>query len=133
MAGRTTEQIKEKLDIVEYLRNYLALQTAGKNFKGLCPFHKEKTPSFMVSRERQSWHCFGCGLGGDIFAFLMRHENLEFGEALRMLAEKAGVEVERFGGPDYKYLDILYGLNDRAKSFFKRELQDFEPAKSYLK
>ncbi|MBI2034080.1 MAG: DNA primase [Candidatus Liptonbacteria bacterium] len=133
MALRPTEQIKEKLDIVDFLRNYLSLQSAGKNFKGLCPFHKEKTPSFMVSRDRQSWHCFGCGLGGDIFAFLMRYENLEFGEALRMLAEKAGIEIERLGQADYKYLDLLYGLNDLAKDFFERELENFEPAKSYLK
>ena len=74
-----------------------------------------------------------CGLGGDIFAFLMRHENLEFGEALRMLAEKAGIEIGRLGQADYKYLDLLYGLNDLAKDFFERELENFEPAKSYLK
>src|SRR3989337_79389 len=93
MAGTTTELIKSKLDVVDFLRGYLNVQPAGKNFKAPCPFHKEKTPSFMVSPDRQSWHCFGCGEGGDVFTFLMKYENLEFYEALRVLAEKAGVEL----------------------------------------
>ncbi len=128
----TTELIKEKIDVVDFLRGYLQLSTAGKNFKAKCPFHNEKTPSFMVSPERQSWHCFGCGLGGDIFGFLMRYENLEFGEALRVLAERAGVELRRLNPAEYKLTGLLYELNDRAKEFFKSALAASAPAKKYL-
>src|SRR5271155_874080 len=120
MASSTTELIKSKLDIVEFIRGYVTLTPAGKNFKGLCPFHHEKTPSFMVSPDRQSWHCFGCSLGGDIFAFVMRYENMEFGEALRVLAEKAGVELRRENPAEYRYSGLLYELNDAAKNYFKK-------------
>lgn len=133
MAGSTSELIKEKLDIAEVLRGYITLVPAGKNFKALCPFHKEKTPSFMVSPDRQSWHCFGCGIGGDIFAFVMRYENIEFGEALKILAEKAGVELKRLNPAEYKYLGLLYDLNDRAREYFKNQLSLSEEASSYLK
>ena len=120
MPSTTTELIKSKLDIVDFLRGYLTLTPAGRNFKGLCPFHKEKSPSFMVSPDRQSWHCFGCGIGGDIFAFIMRYENMEFGEALRMLAEKAGVELRRENPAEYKYSGLLYDLNDAGEKFFSK-------------
>src|SRR5271169_3142755 len=120
MSSSATELVKSKLDIVEFLRGYMTLTPAGKNFKGLCPFHHEKTPSFMVSPERQSWHCFGCGLGGDIFTFLMRHDNIEFGEAMRALAEKAGIELKHENPAEYKYSGLLYDLNDTAKNFFKK-------------
>jgi DNA primase len=132
MPGTPVELIKEKLDIVEFLRGYLTLQPAGKNFKGLCPFHKEKTPSFMVSPDRQSWHCFGCGIGGDAFAFLMRYENIEFGEALRTLAEKTGVELRRTNPAEYKFAGLLYDIQDLAKVFFKKQLQQSPVAKKYL-
>lgn len=132
MPSSTTELIKSKLDIVDFLRGYLTLTPAGKNFKALCPFHKEKTPSFMVSPERQSWHCFGCGIGGDIFGFVMRHENIEFGEALRMLAEKAGVELRRENPAEYRYSGLLYDLNDAAKNYFRKALAAAPIAKKYL-
>ena len=133
MAGSPSELIKEKLDIVDFLRGYLPLQAAGKNFKAPCPFHKEKTPSFMVSRERQTWHCFGCGLGGDLFAFVMRYENLEFGEALRVLAEKAGVELRRVNPAEHKFTGLLYELNEKARDFFRKSLASSVAAKEYLK
>jgi DNA primase len=132
MPSSTTELIKSKLDIVDFLRGYLTLTPAGKNFKAICPFHREKSPSFMVSPERQSWHCFGCSLGGDIFGFVMRYENVEFGEALRMLAEKAGVELRRENPAEYKFSGLLYDLNDAAKNFFKKALAAAPVAKKYL-
>ncbi len=132
MAGSTTELIKEKLDVVQFLQGYVKIAPAGRNFRALCPFHKEKTPSFMVSPERQSWHCFGCGLGGDVFTFLMRYENLEFGEALRVLAERAGIELQQIQSADYKYTNLLYELNEKAREFFERELQNSNAARKYL-
>ncbi|MFH0890694.1 MAG: DNA primase [Candidatus Liptonbacteria bacterium] len=126
------EEIKQKLDIVEFLRGYLTVSAAGKNFKANCPFHKEKTPSFMISPERQSWHCFGCGIGGDVFSFVMRYENVEFGEALRILADKAGIELRRLNPAEYKYTGLLYELNQLAKEFFRKELENSAEAKKYL-
>lgn len=133
MASSPVEEIKGKLDIVEFLRQYLTLSPAGRNFKALCPFHKEKTPSFMVSPERQTWHCFGCSLGGDVFSFITRYENVEFGEALRILAEKAGVELRRMNPAEYKFTGLLYELNDAAKNFWRKHLADSGEAQKYLK
>jgi DNA primase len=132
MSSPTTELIKGKLDIVEFLRGYLTLTPAGRNFKGLCPFHHEKTPSFMVSPERQSWHCFGCGIGGDVFAFLMRYENLDFSEALRVLAEKTGVELRHENPAEYKYSGLLYDLNESANKFYQKMLAASPIAQKYL-
>ena len=117
------EQIKAKLDIADFIRKYVALVPAGRNLKGLCPFHKEKSPSFMVSPERQSWHCFGCGIGGDAFSFLMRYENLEFAEALRILAEQVGIELRKISPAEYKATGLLYEIQDAANQFFMGELQ----------
>lgn len=118
------EEIKERIDIVGFIRSYIPLLSAGKNFKSNCPFHKEKTPSFMVSPERQTWHCFGsCAEGGDIFKFLMKYENLEFYEALKVLAERAGVELKRASPAEYKQFGVLFDINSLAKDFFKKELE----------
>ncbi len=116
------QQIKERLDIVDFLRPYLTMVPAGKNIKATCPFHKEKTPSFMISPDRGIWHCFGCGLGGDVIAFLMRYENLDFVEALKILGEKTGVDVGRVGTTDQKQFNVLYDINKAAKDFFKKQL-----------
>lgn len=92
------DEIKQKIDIVDFINQYVPLKKAGRIFKAPCPFHNEKTPSFIVNPDRGTWHCFGaCSTGGDVFSFLMKKENLDFGEALRRLAQRAGVELVREG------------------------------------
>lgn len=86
----------------------------------------------MVSPERQGWHCFGCNIGGDVFSFVMKYENVEFGEALKILAEKAGVELKRVSPAEYKHLGLLYDINEKAKDFFKKELENSGITKEYL-
>ncbi|MBI2019486.1 DNA primase [Candidatus Daviesbacteria bacterium] len=109
--------IKEKLNIVDIISEYLPLKKAGVNFKTPCPFHNEKTPSFIVSPERQIWHCFGCQKGGDIFTFLMEKEGMEFKDALEMLAQKAGVTLKKT--PQTKdSKDRLFEINLKAQEFF---------------
>lgn len=132
MENSPAQQIKEKLDLVQSIRGYIELTPAGRNFKGLCPFHHEKSPSFMVSPDRGTWHCFGCGLGGDLFSFVMKYDNLEFGEALKVLAEKAGIELRRMSPQEYKQFGLLYDINAAAKEFFRAELEKMEVAKKYL-
>jgi len=90
------EEIKQKINIVGLIGEYLPLKKAGINYKGCCPFHNEKTPSFFVSEERQNFHCFGCSEHGDIFTFLQKMEGLEFPEALKLLAQKSGVQLKEF-------------------------------------
>src|SRR5260370_25424452 len=88
------DEIKQKIDVADFIGSYVQLKKAGRNFKALCPFHNEKTPSFIVFPDQGTWHCFGaCGMGGDIFTFLMRRENIDFGQALEMLAQRAGVPL----------------------------------------
>lgn len=112
------EEIREKIDIVSLISEYLPLKKLGRNFKTTCPFHSEKTPSFVVSPERQIWHCFGCQKGGDCFTFLMEYENLEFTEALRTLAKKAGV--------DLKEREFTSGISDKKEKIYKINRQAME-------
>ena len=114
-------RVREKIDIVSLISEYIPLKKMGRNFKALCPFHTESTPSFVVSPERQIWHCFGGGAkGGDCFEFLMEYEHLEFGEALRTLAKKAGVELRdsAFAKGLSSKKEKIYKLNRLANEFF---------------
>ncbi len=131
--AKETDLIKEKLDLADFLRSYLTLTPAGKNLKGLCPFHQERTPSFMVSPERKMWHCFGCGLGGDIIKFVMLYEHLEFPEALRFLAEKAGIPIQTLSPTQQREFGILYDLHEEAKNFYKDQLSKNPAGQKYLK
>ncbi len=94
MAVGTVTEVKSRLSVVDVVGETVALRKAGTTFKGLCPFHGEKTPSFVVTPGRESWHCFGCGLGGDVFSFVMQRDGIPFPEALRLLAGRAGVELD---------------------------------------
>ncbi|MCK5459916.1 DNA primase [Candidatus Parcubacteria bacterium] len=125
-----TEEIKSKLDVVDVLQEYIKLIPAGKNFKALCPFHQEKTPSFMVSPERQSWHCFGCSEGGDIFSFVMKIEGIEFIEALKLLAKKAGVQLKPQDPKIVNRKNRLLDINELAKKFYAYLLKKSPAAES---
>lgn len=127
------KEIKEKLDIVDVVKDYIQLFPAGKNFKAVCPFHKEKTPSFIISPDRQTWHCFGsCNEGGDVISFVMKYENLEFYEALKMLAERAGVELKSISPSGQKEFGILYDINLASVEFYKDQLLPHQEARDYL-
>lgn len=113
------DDIKSRLDIVELVQSYIRLQRAGANYKALCPFHAEKTPSFNVSPARQIWHCFGCSKGGDHFKFVMEIEGLEFPEALELLAKRAGIELRREDPRLKSERSRLYQLMEEATRTFE--------------
>jgi DNA primase len=126
------DEIRNRLDIVEFISEHVPLKRAGRNYKGLCPFHSEQTPSFMVSQEKQIFHCFGCGAGGDIFGFLMRHENLGFREAMEVLAARAGVEIRPRSPAEQGQRERLRAANEEARAFFMENLQKSRGALDYL-
>jgi DNA primase len=119
-------EVKQKLDMVEYISEYVTLQKAGRNFKGLCPFHNEKHASFFVFPEQQSWHCFGaCGTGGDIFSFVMKKEGVDFGQALRLLAQRGGVTLSPREAPskaEDEKRERLFQINEAASEYYHHVL-----------
>lgn len=117
------ERVRAASDVVEVIGQYVTLKKTGRTWKGLCPFHQEKTPSFTVSPERQTFHCFGCGAGGDVFRFVQEVERLTFPEALRQLAERAGIELPRFEAAEGES-GKLYELCEEAARLYRRGLLD---------
>lgn len=132
-----TQLIKDRVDIVQLLQEYIPLKKAGANWKANCPFHNEKNPSFMVHPEKQIWHCFGCGKGGDIFSFVQEIEGLDFSEALKLLAKRAGVQLE--SNPAYEGVrdqrTRVIEINEKTAEFFHHtllELPASQEAREYL-
>ena len=133
------DEIKDRIDIVEFISGYVPLQKAGRNHKALCPFHADTTPSFVVFPDGQRWHCFGaCAIGGDVFTFLMKKENLEFSEALRLLAQRAGIplaprtEVQKAEDERHR---LLREINSAAVQYFHHLLvhsPEGQVAREYL-
>lgn len=132
-------EVKQRLDIVELVSEYVTLQKAGRNFKGLCPFHSEKHASFFVFPEQQSWHCFGaCGTGGDIFSFVMKREGVDFGQALRILAQRGGITLsppEASSKAEDKKKEKSFHINEAATEYYHHLLLNTkagERARNYL-
>lgn len=129
------QEIRSRADIVGLVSRYVELKQAGRNWRGLCPFHNEKTPSFNVNPDRQIFHCFGCQEGGDVIAFLMKHEGLSFPEATRQLAGELGIDVpEERGGPEAGVAGRIYEANELAQALYREALRapEGEVARRYL-
>ena len=118
--GSSVEQIKERLGIADVVGSYVKLEKAGSNYKARCPFHNEKTPSFFVSPARGSYFCFGCNAKGDIFSFVEQFEGLDFVGSLKVLAQRAGVELVRENPKAKNEKDRLYRALDVATDFFEK-------------
>jgi DNA primase len=127
------EEIKSKIDIVDFISEYINLSKTGQNYRALCPFHPEKTPSFFVSPSKQIFHCFGCGKGGDVLSFLMEYEKLSFIEALSILATKAGIEFQINKSSTYSISkDKLYRIYEIATEIYSKKLSESQIAQKYL-
>lgn len=124
------DEVKNKVNIVDLVSEYVTLKRAGVNYKGLCPFHNEKSPSFIVSEEKQIFHCFGCGAGGDVYEFLMKIEGLDFYKAIKLLGDKVGVKVEPSGFKKntVKNSDRTLEILNLTKIFYHKLLLNHEKA-----
>ena len=120
----TISRIKESANIVDIIGEYIPLKRAGQSYKALCPFHSEKTPSFVVNPKKGIFHCFGCGVGGNVFNFLMKYKGISFPDAVRLLGERVGIRVESTGTDDklQRKRDALYRINESAVEFYHRNL-----------
>src|ERR687885_18424 len=128
MTASPVEEVKSRVDLVDLIGSTVALRQSGRSYRALCPFHSEKTPSFYVFPETQTWKCFGCGAGGDAFSFLMQRDNLEFGEALRELAARAGVELESRVDPERQEADDRLRRANEATALYYHALLMQQPA-----
>jgi len=127
------EEIKDLNDIVDVLGEFIELKRAGTNYKALCPFHNEKTPSFVVSPDKQIYHCFGCGEGGDVFSFLMKYNNYTFMEAVEYLADKVGIKLEQVSEKNSEKKELLYKINREAAIYFYGNLKKSKESINYLR
>ena len=135
ISDQVIDQVREANDVVEVIGSYFPLKRRGHDFWATCPFHKEKTPSFSVSPTKQIWYCFGCHAGGNVFNFVMKYENLEFLDAVRRLAERAGIRIEwteTAGEPPRDQKELLFKLHDEVAAFYQESLRTAEIAKKYL-
>lgn len=136
MQNNQVEEVKNKTDIVSIISEYIEVKKAGRNYKANCPFHGEKTPSFMISPELQMYKCFGCGKSGDVFTFIEEHEGMEFGEALKYLAEKVGVKLISVKNDNNSEREKIIEINNSALKFFEYALNNHPESKKvyeYLK
>ena len=134
------DEIKSANDIVDVISQYVVLKRSGRNFFGLCPFHKEKSPSFSVSPDKQIFHCFGCGVGGNVIHFVSKIENMNFIETLQMLAERSNITLPNLDGnlEDTKALELkskIYKINELTAQFYHQNLynSNSKPAQEYVK
>ena len=130
--GTDIEEIKSRLNIVDVLGEYIRLDKAGANWRAVCPFHNEKTPSFMVNEEKQIWHCFGCQKGGDIFGFVMEMEGIEFRETLGILADKAGVKLQSYNPQKTEEKNRTLEILEWATKFYEVQLWKGEGQKKII-
>jgi len=124
-------EIQDKCDIVEIISGYISLKSAGRNFKACCPFHHEKTPSFIVSPDKQIYHCFGCNSGGNVFNFIKEYEKMDFIDAVKMLAEKTGVKLPEYrksDDQDASIVSTIYSVNDIAANYYSNILEKLSPS-----
>ena len=134
MTEKIIQEIKEKIDIVEFIGNYVELKKVGSYYRGLCPFHQEKNPSFFVSPSKQIFKCFGCGASGDVITFYMRIEGLEFKEAVNRLSEKLGIDISKSSEEleDFKEIKKILEINKIAMNYYKKNLKQREDVLKYL-